>query len=123
MMNPEIKKRWIEALNSDEYKQTKNRLKDSTGYCCLGVLTDLYVKEHNQEWKYYEESHIYYFNDVESGQREGTILPYCVVNWSGLEYVDPYFHVSNTDDVNYLTILNDEGYSFKQIAQIIEENF
>jgi len=115
-MNPEIKKRWIEALNSDEYKQTKMFLKDSTGFCCLGVLTDLYIKDHNQEWNL-DEYGKYSF------QLEGGVLHTYVVNWSGLNYDDPYYHDSNTDDDIYLSVLNDSGRSFKQIAQVIEENF
>jgi hypothetical protein len=37
-MNEQIKQRWIEALRSGEYEQTQGRLRDETGYCCLGVL-------------------------------------------------------------------------------------
>jgi len=114
MMNPEIKKRWIEALNSDEYKQTKGCLRDSTGYCCLGVLTDLYAKEHNQEWKLEGG---YSFNG-----RNGT-LPYCVSEWLGFEADDPNYISSSNGRIYFLSELNDNGYSFKKIAQIIEENF
>ena len=51
-MKPSIKKRWLEALRGGKYKQGRNylRAKDKNGelhYCCLGVLTDLYIKEHN----------------------------------------------------------------------------
>ena len=117
MMNPEIKKRWIEALNSDEYKQTKMCLKDSTGFCCLGVLTDLYIKEHSQEWKVIDMRDYYSF----SGRSK--TLPNCVGEWSGLETDDPNFLKSSNERV-YLSQLNDdEGYSFKQIAQVIEKNF
>ena len=33
------KKEWLEALKT--YPKTKGRLKDSQGYCCLGVLADI----------------------------------------------------------------------------------
>jgi hypothetical protein len=39
-MNPEIKKKWLTALRSGEYKQTAGALKDTSGYCCLGVLCE-----------------------------------------------------------------------------------
>lgn len=47
-MNPEVKAKWIDALTSGEYSQTKRCLRDKNGYCCLGVLTDLYIKETGQ---------------------------------------------------------------------------
>lgn len=51
-MNPEIKEKWLAALRSGEYKQTRGalfrprRLDDvkpifPAGYCCLGVLCDV----------------------------------------------------------------------------------
>lgn len=41
-MNKGIKDRWITALRSEKYSQTKGNLRDDEGYCCLGVLCDLY---------------------------------------------------------------------------------
>lgn len=38
MMNPELKQKWIAALESGEYKQARKVLYDGEGYCCLGVL-------------------------------------------------------------------------------------
>ena len=112
-MNPEIKQCWIEALNSDEYKQTKGCLRDSTGYCCLGVLTDLYAKEHNQEWT---------LNDDGDYTFDGR-------NWTPSSEVREWAGIQNSwgplkEPVNgiiCLAGLNDDGYSFKQIAQVIEE--
>lgn len=41
-MNPEIKKKWLKALRSGEYKQGRNLLRSNTDhYCCLGVLCDI----------------------------------------------------------------------------------
>lgn len=31
------KKKWISALRSGKYKQSKGQLKSGDGYCCLGV--------------------------------------------------------------------------------------
>jgi hypothetical protein len=45
-MNPEVKARWVAALRSGAYQQTHNRLTDHRGgFCCLGVLCDLYAEE------------------------------------------------------------------------------
>lgn len=39
-MDPEIKKKWIEALRSGRYTQAKGRLRRGDAFCCLGVLHD-----------------------------------------------------------------------------------
>lgn len=44
-MKAEIAEKWINALESGEYKQTKGKLQDQNGYCCLGVLCDLAIQE------------------------------------------------------------------------------
>lgn len=36
-LDPEFKARWIAALRSGDYLQTKEVMHDGTGYCCLGV--------------------------------------------------------------------------------------
>lgn len=108
-MKPEIKKKWIKALLSGKYKQTKGRLKSSRGgYCCLGVLCDLHRKEVKGEWKGGQ------YLDV------GDILPYDVQKWAGIE--DPYGTFGDgTDD--FLTKLNDDGKRFSTIAKIIDKYF
>lgn len=40
-MNALVKKKWLEALRSGEYQQTKGHLKDAEGHCCLGVLCEI----------------------------------------------------------------------------------
>lgn len=44
-MDPQMKRRWVEALTSGEYRQGTRALKKWVGseerYCCLGVLCDL----------------------------------------------------------------------------------
>ncbi len=47
-MNQEIKEKWVAALESGEYQQARKCLNDGTGFCCLGVLTDLFIKETKQ---------------------------------------------------------------------------
>jgi len=45
-MNKRIKTRWLKALRSGKYKQGRYalRTKSDNGFCCLGVLCDLYTK-------------------------------------------------------------------------------
>lgn len=39
-MDAAIKMGWVQALRSGEYQQTRCRLVDTIGHCCLGVLAD-----------------------------------------------------------------------------------
>lgn len=52
-MNKEAKKKWVAALRSGEYQQTRDVLRAGNyrSYCCLGVLCDLHAKETGNEWK------------------------------------------------------------------------
>ena len=75
-MNPRIKQRWLEALRSGEYKQTKENLQNSDGFCCLGVLCDLHAKERGTNWVRKTDGYELY--------GETQILPLSVQEWSGL---------------------------------------
>jgi hypothetical protein len=128
-MNPEVKAKWIAALRSGKYRQVKETLKKRNGgMCCLGVLCDVYAKENPQnkeaKWEYGSTSKAYSFLNSEGD------LPVSVYEWAGLENHDPNTGVQKfTDDHdrNYthtFSSLNDNaGYTFEQIAQIIEEKF
>lgn len=43
-MNPVVKTKWMKALRSGRYKQTRAVLHDADGYCCLGVLCQVMGK-------------------------------------------------------------------------------
>ncbi|MEK6860550.1 MAG: hypothetical protein AABY07_01135 [Nanoarchaeota archaeon] len=101
-MNPEIKKKWIEALESGKYQQATGALKVDDGYCCLGVLCDLHRKQMKKKgWN--------------NGRYLGDCyyLPDAVRNWAGL--------VKNNLKVcgSQLIALNDNGKSFLEIANFI----
>lgn len=116
-MKPKIKAKWLEALRSGKYKQTKKVLKDSTGYCCLGVLCDIHRKTIKKKgWdKVLHSNNLKYYNQIE-------ILPENVLKWAGIEDENGKFKYKN-GETEYLTNLNDNGKSFKQIANIIEKYF
>jgi hypothetical protein len=40
-MDKELKAKWIAALRSGVYHQTRGSMKDFDGYCCLGVLREI----------------------------------------------------------------------------------
>lgn len=118
-MNEQIKQCWIEALRSGEYQQTQGYLRTDTGYCCLGVLTDLYIKETGEKWT--DNGCSYTFCGSNS------FLPQCVVDWADLESCFPRI-AKNDGQFNYLhcmedlflASINDKGKSFEEIADLIE---
>lgn len=48
-MNPDIKRLWVTALLSGEYPQSTDYLRDESGWCCLGVLADQYLKSSHMD--------------------------------------------------------------------------
>lgn len=97
-MNPEVKSKWLEALRSGKYIQTKTALKRGNGYCCLGVLCDVVEPD---MWK--GDTH-----------RDVTSLPDLDLREHvGLDY----------EDATKLSEMNDTGgKSFSEIADYIEAN-
>lgn len=130
-MNPQVKEMWVNALRSGDYNQTQGKLRTPGGFCCLGVLTDLYLKEKNYEW-------IPQSNDPENISPEDyytfeqtdDFLPTSVQKWAGLNTSCPEVMVENPyydeDDLfdkldsTELSELNDNGSSFIEIADLIE---
>jgi len=110
-MNPQIKQKWVSALRSGEYQQTQRLLHDENGFCCLGVLCDLYLKENQLEWEPSTHSNnVYVFQDMVAS------LPLSVIEWSGVEGYN--FPVA----AKYLLAeLNDGGSTFIEIADVIEK--
>jgi hypothetical protein len=111
-MNPQIKQKWVDALRSGKYQQTQRRLHDENGFCCLGVLCDLYGKENNVEWDLTNNGHnVYVFQDMVA------CLPVSVKEWADLEYYNPRVD----DQTDSLIGLNDNGSTFNEIADVIEK--
>ena len=108
-MNTQIKELWLASLRSGEYTQCQGQLKDYRGYCCLGVLTDLYLKEHNKEWEYNEEISCY------QHEQSFGVLNKDVRIWAGLEFQNPKISGKHLSDYNDLF-----GYNFNEIADLIE---
>jgi hypothetical protein len=130
-MNPEVKQKWIDALRSGEYEQGSEKLRSVSGYCCLGVLCDLYAQEHNTEWEFRgnEETNLqpedYWYFDG-----KGEFLPKSVMDWAELESNNPIVrsdidvvNANGEDDCFYNEIanLNDMGYTFNDLSKMIEQ--
>lgn len=121
-MNQEVKKLWVEALKSGNYKQGRGGLHpDQETYCCLGVLCDLFQTQTKQgKWLYEPDIEERYF---EAGVvRDPSYLPSIVINWACLENNDPMVIIDERTSVSRnLSALNDSGYSFISIAELIEK--
>lgn len=109
IMNEAIKQSWLKALRSGEYQQGHENLCNNGKFCCLGVLTDLYSQATNQHWRH-DVGGLYSF------ENEGGVLPLSVQQWAELPDENP------TVEGLPLSLHNDGGSSFKQIAAIIENN-
>ena len=112
-MKKTIAEKWIQALRSGKYKKATGQLckvakSGNKSYCCLGVLTDLYNKEHSVK-----ES------------LKGGYLPYNVSKWAGLDDRQGFIVGNGHYSGKSLAALNDcnqSKRSFMRIADIIEKN-
>jgi hypothetical protein len=102
-MDAELKKKWVEALRSGEYCQTREVLTDGAGFCCLGVLCEV------QGIKKSDLGHYFYAGEL--------------VNDLGATD-DDTFQVGGltAQRRDKLAGMNDNGQSFEEIADWIEEN-
>lgn len=109
-MNPKVKRKWVKALRSGKYKQGTGMLKvtrdnDEPLYCCLGVLCEVAVGE----------------GIVKSYPGSNGLPPDAVEVWAGLDG-DPLLGTRKIDGREpYATYLNDDGKSFRYIADRIEK--
>jgi hypothetical protein len=131
-MNTEVKQKWIDALRSGKYEQGSEKLRSVTGYCCLGVLCDLYSKEQGAEWEFrgitetnLQPKDYWYF------EGESEFLPDSVREWAGFNVNNPSVRVDVTDNDDEddwfyndeIANLNDSGYTFNELSKLIEQQF
>lgn len=141
--------RWASALESSDYRQATGELRNSTGFCCLGVAEDA----RGAQWKWNDDSDDAFWLvgrrielvDPVTGaplQRPNRELPtrlmvgsldprnHAVLTgdgayWLGLIETDPSVVVWDEDDgwsVNTLTELNDSHeFDFRLIAAIVRD--
>jgi hypothetical protein len=107
MLVPDVKARWIAALKSGQFLQSVGQLKYKDGYCCLGVLCEVYREEH-AETQFSPTG--MFFGDATDDTR-GMYLPGFILDWSGIT-------ATNERD---LVTMNDTGSSFLFIARWIED--
>lgn len=100
-MNPELKVKWIEALRSGNFKQARGKLTADGGMCCLGVLREVMAP-----------------SSTDSRNGNGEMLSDEHLKIAGI----PDASDNDFKCAGGLASLNDEGHTFLELAQIIEEN-
>lgn len=104
MIKKEVKEKWLKALRSGKYKQGRRQLHKNGYYCCLGVLCNIVAPEYDLAEKAYIPTDL--------------LDKICNNNCS----TNP-FYVNEHGDNIYLSVLNDDGVSFTEVANIIEKEF
>lgn len=120
-MDPEKKARWVAALRSGKYKQGRHLLRSRTGrrMCCLGVLCDIATADGVGEWKWSQLAKEWEHRESPDGAGDAQLPLPAVRAWAGLPEGNPkvcHAHVFST-----LSRVNDQGATFAEIADIIEE--
>lgn len=125
-MRTDVKRTWLDALRSGRYRQGEGKLtrhaaipeSDDAHHCCLGVLCALAV-----DAGIVRAAHLGGLTVYGVAQAQN-FLPHEVVAWAGLPSTNPVVIVDGPDDATQLTTsladLNDEGWSFDGIADVIE---
>jgi hypothetical protein len=114
-------KKWVDALRSGKFKQTKGMLKNRKGeYCCLGVACE--ISDKIDGW----EDSLAPFYEIGAAvfpkRFKGALyLPTSVMEWLGIDQSNPTLLKRKVD--NTAANLNDRGVSFKRIATYIERKY
>lgn len=115
--------KWLAALRSGKYKQTQDALRGkalrgkgqhgAVGFCCLGVLCDLAVKDGGGTGEGWSDNHIAFENEHDAIEYHRAAPPERMTNYLGI----------TEDETQYLMAMNDiESRSFKYIARHIERS-
>lgn len=111
-MDKHLKTKWLAALRSNQYAQTKYQLvrernKGEYAYCCLGVLCEVAGLEKSND-----REHLNHFIS-KAGYHAEASLPTDLREKAKI----------TLEQQRELTALNDaKGYTFPEIATYIEEN-
>lgn len=131
---------WLAKLEEEEMqtKQTDGVLEDEQGFCCLGVAASLICPETRRDYYYEGDGRVRGVRYGFEEQRE--MAPEVVIAALGLRseggaFLDENFNCNEDDDtIDYgdikelgsgykeLTTMNDNGFTFRQIARFIRLN-
>lgn len=136
MNKEEFYAQWTSALRSDEYSQGGGRLRMGSDYCCLGVACDILAKDGQGHWSQPSDGVLGWgfhptaeqFIGIEGISYVSTaVLPERVAQWLGIGACGDihwgYLADGTVSLESGLTELNDEGFTFEQIADVIDYFF
>lgn len=106
-MPKKTKEKWLKALRSGGYTQTKTTLydEDTCGFCCLGVLE--HVLTGGVEYS--------------SSGLPRSLPTQDFLKDHSIDTENEEFYVMYAGELSALSELNDDGLSFKKIANIIDK--
>ena len=126
-------KRWVAALRSGEFKQTRGMLHWSQsdrdeGYCCLGVACELFYRERPEDLKRTIDRGVIFYDGCKYS------LPDLVIRSLGMVSLGLNGSSGKPSDKSLMSIpggeediegwslseINDKGATFEQIADLIE---
>lgn len=118
-MNIELIKKWVEALESGDYKQTSGRLceeiEGTKHYCCIGVLAEVagIPAARENETNPHGRKHVFIFKfpDVDYNEVGGATTSWWnTITGGEIGMQDSYWHMNDS-----------EGKSFAEIAAEIRK--
>ena len=110
-MKKKLKEKWVAALRSGEYCQTEGSLIDEHGYCCLGVLCDVAGIPQNEDEDFVDRQGCKLGNLGSSPAASVNLIKRGGLNG-----------VLSGGVRQSLAMMNDNGATFDEIADEIEEN-
>jgi hypothetical protein len=107
-----VKNKWIAALRSGKYKQGRGRLNGPDGYCCLGVLCEVFIADGNA-------LDVRTPNSVTEYNGESSYPPDAVLKWAGIRSLEG--HAEGAP--HSVAAVNDHAHSFTSSIEYIEQHW
>ena len=112
-MREYVKNKWVAALKSGKYKQGCCHLRGPTGYCCLGVLCEVFMDEGNELDVRTTQNSVVEYNGQTS------YPPKKVREWAGICHVS-----GRASSADYcVAAINDTTDSFTDAIEYIEKHW
>lgn len=110
-MDPTVKAKWLEALESGNYKKGKSALRTKLdSYCCLGVLCQMAVEEGVTQLIDRANEYDAYGYGPSEDLYSTAFLPQDVREWAGVEW----------SAETHLADVNDCTETFAEVIEIIK---
>lgn len=125
-MKASVKKKWVKALLSKKYRQTRGQLRDDGAFCCLGVLCDVHRKVTGKgywRWDDIVGAMVYKIRGVDPTDNNAcSLLPQAVANWAGVNR-DPILtpKTLRSRKPKASSLNDDYKWDFRRIAEAITQ--